>query len=197
MSLLTFDVVTVAKLASAFQLLMFALVNLAVIVMRESRIDGYDPKVRSPLYPWVQIIGIFVSFVLIVELGRLSTLFTIGMVGAGVCWFFWYANAKVRRRGALLHWFERLGRNRSEGLEREMREIHVEGGLRHDDGFAEIIGQAQFLDMPDEASFQEVADAVAAALAPRLNLEASAIAERFVSGQRSGLAPVEHGVLWN
>ena len=41
-AVLTLDVMTVAKLASAFQLLMFALVNLAVIVMRESRLHAYD-----------------------------------------------------------------------------------------------------------------------------------------------------------
>ncbi|MCK5448518.1 MAG: amino acid permease, partial [Gemmatimonadetes bacterium] len=39
----TLDVLSVAKLASTFQLLIFALVNLAVIVMRESGIEAYDP----------------------------------------------------------------------------------------------------------------------------------------------------------
>ena len=48
----------VVSLASAFQLLIFGLVNVAVVVMRESRIPGYVPGYRSPLYPWVQILGI-------------------------------------------------------------------------------------------------------------------------------------------
>ena len=54
----TLDVLSVAKLASTFQLLIFALVNLAVIVMRESRIEAYDPGFRSPGYPWVQVVGL-------------------------------------------------------------------------------------------------------------------------------------------
>jgi hypothetical protein len=41
----------IAKLASAFQLLMFALICLAVVVMRESQIEAYDPGYRSPFYP--------------------------------------------------------------------------------------------------------------------------------------------------
>ncbi|PLX26273.1 MAG: amino acid permease, partial [Ignavibacteria bacterium] len=41
--LLFLDPAGIAKLASAFQLMMFALVSLAVIVMRESRIESYDP----------------------------------------------------------------------------------------------------------------------------------------------------------
>ncbi len=55
--LVLLDVEKIAKLASAFQLLIFALVCLAVIVMRESRIESYDPGYRSPGYPWMQIFG--------------------------------------------------------------------------------------------------------------------------------------------
>lgn len=36
----------IAKLASAFQLLMFALVSVGVIVMRESKLDSYDPDLN-------------------------------------------------------------------------------------------------------------------------------------------------------
>ena len=41
--IVTFDITAVAKLASAFQLLLFGLLNVAVVVMRESRIDWYQP----------------------------------------------------------------------------------------------------------------------------------------------------------
>lgn len=40
LTLLVLDVMAVAKLASAFQLLVFAFINLAVVVLRESRIEG-------------------------------------------------------------------------------------------------------------------------------------------------------------
>ena len=60
--LLLFDPTKIAKLASTFQLLMFALICIGVIVMRESRIEAYDPGFRSPFYPWLQIIGVFFSF---------------------------------------------------------------------------------------------------------------------------------------
>jgi len=83
--LLLFEVGSVAKLASAFQLLLFGLVCVAVIVMRESRIDSYKPGFKAPFYPWLQIIGIMISFWLIVEMGILAIAFT-GMVTIGcVC----------------------------------------------------------------------------------------------------------------
>ena len=53
-----FDPTKIAKLAGAFKLVMFALVCLAVIVMLESHIESYDPGYRTPLYPWLQIVGI-------------------------------------------------------------------------------------------------------------------------------------------
>lgn len=84
--LVMFNVESVAKLASAFQLLLFALLNVAVIVMRESKIESYDPGFKSPLYPWVQIFGIFFSILLILEMGILSVLFTLVIIFVCVMW---------------------------------------------------------------------------------------------------------------
>jgi basic amino acid/polyamine antiporter, APA family len=47
LAILALDIEAIAKLASAFQLLLFSLLCLAVVIMRESGIDGYDPGYRS------------------------------------------------------------------------------------------------------------------------------------------------------
>ncbi|MEO0996827.1 MAG: APC family permease, partial [Pseudomonadota bacterium] len=121
--LLLFDVASVAKLASAFQLLLFGLVCIAVIVMRESRIESYKPGYRAPLYPWLPIGGVLISFWLIIEMGILAIAFT-GMVTIGcVLWFQFYAARGLKRRGAIFHVHERLGQNRYEGIERELMTI--------------------------------------------------------------------------
>ena len=41
-----------AKLASAFQVLVFTLINISLIAFRESNPTWYQPSFRSPLYPW-------------------------------------------------------------------------------------------------------------------------------------------------
>lgn len=118
-----FDVASVAKLASAFQLLLFGLVCVAVIVMRESKISTYKPGYRAPFYPWLQIAGILISFWLIIEMGILAIAFT-GMVTIGcVLWYQFYASGNLERRGAIFHIHERLGQQRYEGLERELMTI--------------------------------------------------------------------------
>ena len=121
--LILFDVASVAKLASAFQLLLFGLVCVAVIVMREARIPTYKPGYKAPFYPWLQIIGILISFWLIIEMGILPIAFT-GMVTIGcVLWYYFYAAGKTERRGAIFHIHQRLGQQRYEGLERELMTI--------------------------------------------------------------------------
>ena len=121
--ILLFDVEAVAKLASAFQLLLFGLICLAVIVMRESRIASYKPGFRSPFYPWTQVAGILISFWLIVEMGLMAIGFT-GMLTIGCAlWYQFYAAGSLQRRGAIFHIHARLGQMRYEGLERELMTI--------------------------------------------------------------------------
>ena len=130
LSVMLFDPTGIAKLASAFQMLMFALACLAVIVMRESRIAAYDPGYRSPLYPAIQILGILGPFWMIVNMGLLPTLFTGGLIAFGAMWYTYYARDRVDRAGAIFHVFERLARQRDEGLVREPSEIMKERGPR-------------------------------------------------------------------
>ncbi|OVE82358.1 hypothetical protein BVY04_01225, partial [bacterium M21] len=126
----------IAKLASTFQLLVFAFINIAVIVMRESGIKSYDPGFRSPLYPYAQIFGIIVAAVLIPEMGMLSSIFSMGLIGLGVAWHHLYVKHRVFRVGAVAKVAERVAERlllrdaQTLGLNRELRQILKEKGLR-------------------------------------------------------------------
>jgi APA family basic amino acid/polyamine antiporter len=193
-ALLTLDVVTVAKLASAFQLLMFAFVNLAVIVMRESRIEAYAPAVRSPLYPWLQLLGIFLSLALIIELGRSPPLFTLALVALGVGWFFLYAKQRVVRQGAILHWFERLGRHRFDPLEAEMWTLLKETGLPKDDQYDALIARASFVDVDDASTLADAVEVAARRFADQVAVDAPTLAACFAQRVTTGLVPISDGL---
>ena len=141
------DVEGVAKLASAFQLLIFSLVNLSVVVMRESGIEAYDPGFRSPLYPWMQIFGVVSAVLLIAQIGLLSALFTSGLIGFAVAWYYWYGRSRSDREGAIYHLFARLGQKRFEGLDLELRGIMKERSPREHDRFESIVAEAKVLDI--------------------------------------------------
>jgi amino acid transporter/mannitol/fructose-specific phosphotransferase system IIA component (Ntr-type) len=193
LAIATLDVVGVAKLASTFKLLVFALVNLSVIVMRESGLASYDPGYRSPLYPWLQIFGLLGPFLLIAVMGLMPILFTLGLIAVGLGWYFYYARPRVARYGALYHWFERLGQRRYEGLDTELRGILKEKGLRAEDPFDEVVGRAVVVDLPDAASFEDAVRRASGLLSQRLPLGAQRLAEGFLHGTRTGATPVSHG----
>ena len=192
--ILVLDAEGIAKLASAFQLLIFIFLNLAVIVMRESRIQSYDPGYRSPWYPWVQLFGMITSGALIAYMGWMAILFTLGVIIVCVTWYQWYAKDNVRRDGAIYHWFSRLGQRRFEGLDVEFRGILKEKGLRGEDPYEQIIARSFVLDMEQPKDFSEVVEDVAALLARRLPTSEMDIVERIMAGTRVGATPVTRGV---
>ena len=64
-----FNIESIAKLASAFILLVYVSENVAVIVLRETRVQWYQPKYKSPLYPLNQIFGIACGGALLFYIG--------------------------------------------------------------------------------------------------------------------------------
>jgi len=192
--LILFDPTRIAKLASAFQLLMFALVCLAVIVMRESKIPSYDPGYKSPLYPWMQLTGIIAPFYLIFEMGALSIFFSLGLILISSLWYHYYARGRVARTGAIYHVFERLGRHRHHDLDTELRGILREKGLREEDPFDEIVIRCIVLDLNEEVSFEEVVQQVADKMTSRVHLSPGQIVTQIMEGTRVGATPVTRGV---
>ena len=188
--LVAFNVESVAKLASAFQLLLFGILNISVIVMRESKIEGYDPGFKSPWYPWMQIAGFFISLFLIAEMGLLSIIFTIAIAAVSVVWYFNYSKDKVEREGAIYHVHARLGQHQHEGLEREMRSIMREKGLRREDPYELAVGQALVLDLPNDLHIDDITRKVSEHFADRVDIKADKIYDLFIEDYREGIIPV-------
>jgi mannitol/fructose-specific phosphotransferase system IIA component (Ntr-type) len=193
-TLLFLDVAAIAKLASAFQLLLFSFLCLAVIIMRESGIEAYDPGFRAPLFPWLQIFGIFGPLWLITEMGELAVLFTIGVAALAIVWYFYFVRGRVPREGAIYHAFARLGERRYEGLDSELSDIVRELGLRPDDPFDMVVARAQVIDVAGEPSFRELAGRAAGLLSDRTGLPAGDLQRAYVEEAEAGGTPVAGGV---
>jgi mannitol/fructose-specific phosphotransferase system IIA component (Ntr-type) len=188
------DPASIAKLASGFQLLIFGLICLAVIIMRQSGLESYDPGYRAPLYPWLQIVGILAPIWIIAEMGWLPILFTSSMVAVGILWYRGYARRRVERHGAVYHVFEKLGRRRYPGLDRELRSILKEKGLRAEDPFEEVVARAFVIVGRPRDTFEAIADRASSLLASRLPCTSETLVEGFLKGTRIGATPVSGGV---
>lgn len=148
--LLLFNVEAVAKLASAFQLLLFLLVNLSVIVMRESRIEAYKPGYKSPFYPWVQVAGMVISLWLVAQMGLLAVGFTGTITILCIVWYFYYAHGKVKRQGAIFHVYSRLGQQRYEALEHELMTIINEKNVDSSLTYEQVIARSIVLHVEED-----------------------------------------------
>lgn len=171
----------IAKLGSAFKLLIFGMINLAVIVMRESKITAYDPGYKTRFYPWVQIIGILTPVVLIPQLGALSVGLSGGVIIFGALWYYLYAKKKVDRSAAMYQVFERVGAQATPQLYEELRDIIREKGTRRADIFEQCVLRSAVVDHEKGEPYEQLLEKAASIISDRLNLSSQTIYDELSS----------------
>ncbi|MFW5755322.1 MAG: amino acid permease [Tangfeifania sp.] len=174
----------IAKLASTFQLLIFMFINFSVIVFRKSKIESYDPGYKSPFYPFMQIIGIIISIVLIAYMGWMAILFTAAIVLMGVLWYQYYARVRVKREGAIFHWFALLGKYQHAELENEFMSIIKEKGLRQGDPFDETIIRARITHLEKDTDFDHLVNYVSGIFATQMHVKKELLVKEFYGTTR-------------
>jgi amino acid transporter/nucleotide-binding universal stress UspA family protein len=92
-------ILDIAKLASAFQIMVFALINLAIIAFREGNVE-YEPEFTAPLYPWIQIFGAITGALLLTQMGIVALVGALGITLGSIVWYFVYVRPRVNREGA-------------------------------------------------------------------------------------------------
>jgi amino acid transporter len=147
--ILFLDLEGLVKTASTLVLLLFIFINLSMIMMRESKIRNYQPSFRSPLYPWVQIVGIFGYSFLIIEMGVVSLSFVGVFIGFAFLWYWFFARDKIWREYSLLHLIERITNVKSTGylVDEELREILIERDDLEEIRFEKLIKKAEIVDL--------------------------------------------------
>ncbi len=98
----TLEVDEIAKMAGAFQILVYILVCAALIAFRERDLEWYDPDFFTPGYPWVQLFGIVSGIFIITQMDPQEIIGSIAIVIFGFLWFKWYAADKIDREGVAM-----------------------------------------------------------------------------------------------
>ena len=159
------------KTASTLKIILFMFVNVAVIVMRESKIQTYRPTFRAPLYPWLQILGIVIPGFLIFEMGKVALSITGIFVAGSFAWYLVYARRKVERQSALVHVIERVATKELTGatLSGELREILIERDNIVEDRFDRLIKKCEILDYDPPAKLKYTAEDIFKMITPTLS----------------------------
>ena len=139
---------TLVEGASAVIITSYLLTDISVIILRKSRIQNYRPSFKVPLFPWINILSIFLFIALLCHMGMEAIKISGGLVLISLIVYFIYAG-KNKQKYALFHMVERF-RNKdltSDGLEDELSEIVQERDNIVGDEFDKLIKKAPVIDL--------------------------------------------------
>lgn len=188
------DALLAARLAGAFLLLVMAAICLSVVVLRESHVDWYAPYSPVWLYPLPQVISLILIAVLFFQFAPVVLVFLVAVPLAGASAYWLYGAERAEPGGAIYHWLARLGEQQYAGLDRELRGILKEKGLREEDPFDEIVARSRVIEAVPEDTFETVVRRAAEQFASVIDRPAAWITDSFLEGTRIGATPVTHGV---
>jgi len=189
------DIEVLVKTASTLMIILFILVNASVIIMRESRIQSYRPKFKSPLYPYIHIFAIIIYCALIIDMGPIPLLITAGFVGLSAAWFGLYVYRRVSRASAVMHVVERVTDRELQTvtLENELRDILLERDEIIEDRFDQLIRECEILDVQGRQSAETIFRQVSTMLANRLETDEFVLFEKFLHREAEGGTVVQPG----
>jgi APA family basic amino acid/polyamine antiporter len=183
------------KTASTLMLILFILVNISVIIMRESKIQSYRPKFKSPLYPYINVLAIFAYVALIIDMGWIPLSITAGFVGLSAAWYRLYVRRRVSRASAVMHLVERVTARelKTVTLENELRDILLERDDVIEDRFDRLIRDCHILDVEGRKGAEEIFREVSVILAERLQSNEYVLFEKFLHREAEGGTIIQPG----
>ena len=164
------DLVTLVKVASTMMIILFLLVNLAVIIMRESRMQHYRPSFPSPLYPWIQGAAIALYGFIVFQMGAVPLVVTAAFFAGSLIWYVLYAKRGERKDSALIQLVRRITSSDlvTSSLDTELREILKVRDEIVEDRFDRLVKRATILDIEGTISLRDFFTKVAKILAHEL-----------------------------
>ena len=148
------------EVASTVLIITFIFSCTCVIIMRESGVQNYKPRFKSPLYPWVQLVGIFGCWLLVVNMGKEALFIGSFLFAIGLAVFWFYGRLRTKKDFALLHLIEKVAAREliDVSLESELKEIIRERDDIIADRFDEIIEKSTILDIENRIGRDEFFD---------------------------------------
>ncbi|MBA7478360.1 Putrescine transporter PotE [subsurface metagenome] len=190
------DIEVLVKTASTLMIILFMLVNASVIIMRESRIQSYRPKFKSPLYPYIHIAAIIAYAALIIDMGFVPLLITAAFFVLSAAWFGLYVSRRVSRASAAMHIVERVTDRqlKTVTLENELRDILLERDEIIEDRFDQLIRKCEILDIQGKITAEEIFRQISTILAERLNADEYVLFEKFLHREAEGGTVIQPGL---
>jgi APA family basic amino acid/polyamine antiporter len=190
------DLYMLVKVASTVLIFTFIFSCLCVIIMRESKVQNYRPQFNSPLYPWVQIAGIFGCWLLVVNMGKEALFIGSLLFACGLTVFWFYGRSRVNKDFALLHLVERIMPKElvDVSLETELKEIIFERDEVIKDRFDNIIEEGMVLDIQGSMTMHDFFKLASEKMSKKLNIDNSVFLELLLERERQSSTVLSPGM---
>ena len=173
-SVLFLKLEVLVKAASTVVIFSYIFASLSVIILRESRLQNYKPVFRTPLYPWLQIIGILGCSALLVEMGLESIIISsiLVLIALGIYFIYGKRRRLSKKESAILYIVRRITAKEilTRTLESELREIIRERDDIVKDRFDSIVEKAIILDIEKRIQKEELFSLISKRLSNKLNI---------------------------
>jgi amino acid transporter/mannitol/fructose-specific phosphotransferase system IIA component (Ntr-type) len=195
-AILFLDFESLVKVASAMKILLFLMVILAGMIMRESRILNYRPAFLTPLYPWVQVAGLAAYGAFLYAMGTPALIATGSFVLIGLLWHRLYVRGRGGRKSGLVHIVERVTNREIAGdsLGTELYDILRERDQMVEDRFDTLVKGCDILDLENATSLEDFFQLAAERLAPSLGTDPKALREELLERERESTTEIRPGL---
>lgn len=182
---LLFPLEMLVKAASTVILTSYILTNIAVIILRESKISNYKPSFKAPLYPVLQILCVFIFSYFIIVLGKDAIEVSLAFILISFFIYIFYGRKIKKRESALLHLLKRITDDKLTDnlLEDELREVLINRDHIEQDHFDELLKKAYFFDMKGPCEFHNLLYRVADKISEEIDMNKEEIISRFIERQ--------------
>lgn len=196
LSILFLNLELLVKTASVFLLLIFILINVSLIIMRESKIYNYQPTFKCPLYPWMQLLGIAGCLFLLYEMGMVPIKIAIVLILFSLLWYLFYGKLGVLKDFALIHIIERVTNKEIAGksLRAELKEIIKERDDISEDRFDELIKDAVILDIKESVNMRDFFKMISKELASGLDETPEYIYDLLLKREKESSTVIRQGL---
>jgi amino acid transporter len=95
------DIQVIVEVASAFNIIIFILLNMALMIMRRAKPSWYKPKFRVPAVPLIPIVAIVGCMLILFNYPLWLLAAATFFIFLGIGWHYLYSRKRVRLRGAV------------------------------------------------------------------------------------------------
>lgn len=166
----TLDVLVEA--ASTVLIMTYLFSCIAVIIMRQSGVQNYRPRFKSPIYPFIQLAGVLGCAFLLFEMGMEVLIIVFVLVSLAIVTYLVYGKIRGNEEYALLYLIERITAKEltTHSLEDELKGIIRERDEIQKDRFDELVEKCQILDIKGKTELEDFLKIAAAKLCTSLDI---------------------------